>query len=59
MATNFSGKIVKIGKLSFIRRSGILKQIGMSHKCRLQKFICDDLASRYKNLVVWPSNSRV
>jgi len=37
MTTNFMGKIVEIGLLTFIRRTGIPRRIGISQ--------CNDLAT--------------
>jgi len=47
MATNFR---VKSGRLTFVRRLGIPKQVRISH-FRFQKFDGDDMATSCKNLV--------
>jgi len=48
MATNFRVKVDEIGLFTFICRLGIPKLSGIS---QFKRFICDDLATSYKNLV--------
>ena len=46
MATNFMVKMDEIGQLTFIRRLGIQKRLGIS-PFWFNNFICDDLAIGY------------
>jgi len=50
MATNFRVKIGKIGLLTFIRRLGIPKRIGIP-QFRFRKIQYNDMATWWKNLV--------
>jgi len=57
MATNFMGKIGKIGLLTFIRCRGIVAfQNGLEYRnSDLKRFNRNDLTTSFKNLVIFVS----